>query len=147
MGLRGSKPGVPQPQRYSVKDGMKQCRGCEETLSVGRFRPLAQRTLDGRTRYQPRCRECESAYHRLKHRERKYGMTADEFVMAVLEQGGACHLCGRVGDLCVDHDHATGVRRRLLCSNCNSGLGMLQDDPDLLRRAADYLDDFGASDA
>lgn len=40
----------------------------------------------------------------------------------------------------VDHDHATGVVRALLCRACNTALGALRDDPALLRRAADYIE-------
>jgi hypothetical protein len=40
----------------------------------------------------------------------------------------------------VDHNHATGVVRAILCSRCNSGLGLFCEDPDLMRRAIDYLE-------
>jgi hypothetical protein len=51
-----------------------------------------------------------------------------------------CAACGRpetalgvggvVKALAVDHDHATGAVRALLCQGCNTGLGVLGDDPE-----------------
>lgn len=57
-------------------------------------------------------------------------------------QGGACAIClqVRTETLHVDHCHATGAVRGLLCGACNRALGLLNDDPGLIRRAADYLD-------
>jgi hypothetical protein len=43
-------------------------------------------------------------------------------------------------DVCVDHDHDTGLTRGVLCRRCNAGLGHFQDDPEKLRRAALYLE-------
>jgi hypothetical protein len=40
---------------------------------------------------------------------------------------------------CVDHDHATGRVRGLLCAACNAALGLLQDNPRVILSAADYL--------
>lgn len=57
----------------------------------------------------------------------------------------ACEICGRPDGgngkpLAVDHCHVTGHVRGLLCMLCNTALGKLQDSPDLLRKAIEYLE-------
>jgi hypothetical protein len=56
------------------------------------------------------------------------------------EQGGLCVICRVSPAQHVDHDHATGAVRALLCFNCNGGLGQFKDDPFLLRVAAFYVE-------
>jgi hypothetical protein len=54
-----------------------------------------------------------------------------------------CEICGMKDEyqaISVDHCHEKKVFRGLLCSKCNTGLGMYNDDPDLLRKAANYLE-------
>lgn len=62
-------------------------------------------------------------------------------------QKGCCALCGTDtpggnGDFAVDHDHETGIVRKLLCFNCNIGIGKFRDNPELLRKAAEYLESY-----
>jgi hypothetical protein len=55
------------------------------------------------------------------------------------EQKGVCVICRREPAKHVDHDHATGAVRALLCFNCNGGLGQFKDNPHLLHAAAYYV--------
>jgi hypothetical protein len=71
----------------------------------------------------------------------EYGITLTQYETLLEKQGGGCAICGRKEKcLCVDHDHATGRVRGLLCGSCNNGLGRFKDDPKRLRRAANYLE-------
>ena len=72
--------------------------------------------------------------------KQKYGITVEIYESMVREQGGLCELCSEPGPLVVDHDHATGAVRALLCHGCNSGLGLLRDDPAQIRAAAQYVE-------
>lgn len=55
-------------------------------------------------------------------------------------QGDCCPICTKpLGRAHVDHDHATGKVRALLCHHCNIGLGHFRDDKVALARAIDYL--------
>lgn len=53
-----------------------------------------------------------------------------------------CGICDgdiSAGNDFADHDHATGMLRGMLCRNCNTGIGLLRDSPEVLRKAIDYL--------
>lgn len=72
-------------------------------------------------------------------RRKNYGITDDEFRALHRAQEGRCAIC-RVHDAtAVDHCHASGRIRALLCRGCNAGLGFFRDDPVLMRAAAAYL--------
>jgi hypothetical protein len=77
-------------------------------------------------------------------RLKKYGLTPEQMAAMLAAQGEACAICesGDPGQRgwATDHDHATGAVRGILCGACNLGLGKFGDDPERLRRAAEYLD-------
>ena len=86
------------------------------------------------------------AVYRRKWLVRLYGITWDQYQGIIAYQGGKCAICftdkpgKRLRSWMIDHDHSTGEVRGVLCENCNRALGMMQDDPDRLRMAADYLE-------
>ena len=74
--------------------------------------------------------------------KKKYGISKDTYDQMLTDQGGVCAVCqckpdGK--DLAVDHCHTTGKVRGLLCSNCNTALGLFGDDVARMMAARDYL--------
>tara|TARA_B100001778_G_C18340888_1_gene517445 strand:- start:43 stop:579 length:537 start_codon:yes stop_codon:yes gene_type:complete len=87
---------------------------------------------------------------------KKYNISFDEYQEMNKEQNYGCWICGcDVSDsrnknkknllnnaesyFSVDHNHKTKKVRGLLCSQCNTGLGQFEDNPELLRKAIEYL--------
>jgi len=75
---------------------------------------------------------------------REYGMTLEKYNQMLENQQGKCAICGggrekQKYSFSVDHCHATGKIRGILCSNCNAGLGFFKDNPQSLTNAITYL--------
>jgi hypothetical protein len=82
-----------------------------------------------------------------------YGITVDDYYKMLDAQGGGCAICAtrvpsqrkrkyvKTEMFFVDHCHATGKVRGLLCSRCNRGIGFFDDNPSRLEMAATYLKD------
>ena len=75
--------------------------------------------------------------------KRRFGISLQDYNRMSARQHGICAICWKAPvekALCVDHDHANDLLRGLICHKCNLGLGYFRDDPDFLRRAADYIE-------
>lgn len=75
-----------------------------------------------------------------KHR---YGITIEQYDAMLAAQNGVCAIClnpprGKMKRLSVDHCHATGRVRGLLCITCNRAIGYF-DNPEWFRRACLYV--------
>lgn len=75
---------------------------------------------------------------------RKYGISIRGYNDLFDLQEGKCAVCGThqsvlSGKLVIDHDHTTGKLRGLLCTTCNTAIGMLKDNPQLAISLANYL--------
>ena len=78
-----------------------------------------------------------------------YGLSNDDYIAMFESQIGLCAICnepqqgitkdGETRFLCVDHCHATGKVRELLCVKCNTGIGQFKDNPEILKQAIKYL--------
>ncbi len=77
----------------------------------------------------------------------KRGLRTQFFNEMLKEFGDKCMICGNhVRHLVIDHDHETSLMRGLLCMKHNAGLGHFNHDPELLKKAANYLETHGFPD-
>ena len=80
-----------------------------------------------------------------------FGISYNDYRALWITQGGVCAICNKPEtrvvksgptQLAVDHDHATGKIRKLLCHKCNVALGLLDENPDRMRSMAEYIESF-----
>ena len=131
----------------------KKCSTCKEVKSINDFnKNKAQKsgfcneckTCSGIRKKNPKYKESRKKYVRDYHFRNEYGITAENRDALLVQQNHKCAICGideavLKHKLRVDHDHATGEVRELLCNSCNTGLGNYRDSIDLLSKAIQYL--------
>lgn len=126
------------------------CRDCKEVKDaklMSTAKPgLCKQCSSARTRAWAQANPEEWERHRRRSwLKRKYGITPEEYDERLAAQGGVCAICGEPPEdprgyrMHVDHDHATGAVRGILCGSCNRGLGNFGDDIDRLLAAVEYL--------
>jgi len=132
--LAALKPAVDTTARDS--EGRKLCNKCNEWKPVDGF----YANSGTKDKLATHCKAC----HKESSLSRTYGLNSGEYEAMEAQQGGVCKICGGVNDdgrrLFVDHDHSTGDVRGLLCNPCNRAVGLMQDNPERLRKAAAYLE-------
>jgi hypothetical protein len=143
---RKGPPKSRHPRDTPVPPGHKWCPDCSTVKPFDQFVRNATQP-SGRAPY---CKPCHNLRgkaakekvggSRTYHLKRRYGITAQDADEMSLAQEGVCAICRAAPAVHVDHDHATGAVRALLCFNCNGGLGQFKDDPDVLRAAAEYVE-------
>ena len=130
-----------------MTEGDKRCPDCGEAKPLGEF-PRHHNRRDGRGTY---CKPCHNKRGReIKrrlygggrhyHLRDRYGIGAADVDQMIEAQGGLCALCRTRPATQVDHDHATGAIRGILCLLCNAGLGAFGDDPKVISSAIYYLE-------
>lgn len=71
--------------------------------------------------------------------KKRYGISEADYNKLLTRQRGRCGICLRYRKLVVDHCHTKGGVRGLLCSNCNSALGLFEENPRFFAQAVQYL--------
>jgi hypothetical protein len=128
--------GKPVRDKVDVPAGHKLCRTCGEVKPHSQWHRNATAS-DGLS---TRCKACRAVQGRQGHLKRQYGITEAERDELVASQGGVCCICLAALPVHVDHCHNTGRVRGVLCFSCNAALGQFKDRPDVIRRAATYVE-------
>jgi hypothetical protein len=126
-----------------TKDKLRnECRDCQKAHARAHYISLNKEVeRKKRRRWYLENKKLTHGYH-LK---RKFNISSEEYERLLKAQNGKCAICradkpgGKYENFTVDHDHETGNIRGLLCSACNTGMGHFKDNPDILRKAIDYL--------
>lgn len=148
------------PRGPEAPEGMKWCGTCKTMKDKAEFFK-ASGQVDGLQGFCKPCARDKQAKWREKNREKhnrlctdsrrrkRIGMEPHEYDQLLDDQGGVCAICkgkctsktqkGMQKSLAADHDHVTGATRGLLCTKCNTAIGLLGDDPAVIAAALAYL--------
>ena len=129
---------------------LKTCKVCEIEKDISDF-------YTGRKD----CKDCKNAAARKKYvedpettqrnlirmreraKERRYGITQEDFNKMLVDQNNLCKICNTefksTKDTHIDHCHDSSKVRGLLCSSCNLALGQFNDNTDNMDNAIKYL--------
>ena len=138
-----TKPKTEFVKHKNRKDGLAPyCRPCARLRTV-EYRERIGKEAYNVLQYQwwQKNKERAKRYRRKSTLKRSYGLTIEQYEEMVQSQGGNCAVCLKPPNdiLYVDHDHATGRVRKLLCQSCNFALGLLEEDVERISRLIDYI--------
>lgn len=128
----------------------RQCRDCRNAKQRAYWNALPlevrrerQKKLDYQKRYAERHPERLILRRRVAHYKRKFGISLEQYNEMLNAQNGVCAICRNTCDaglnLAVDHCHDCGQVRALLCKNCNTALGLLKENTDIMQAAIQYV--------
>jgi len=138
---------------------MKKCTKC------GVEKPLSEfhKNRSTKDKYCSLCKPCNNqhaaAWNKKEVQKRKiivqknnykkrYGLLIEQKQELIDKQKGLCAICSNelkdTHDVCVDHDHKTGLVRGILCRKCNLGIGHLRDSLEIMKSALRYLKKYSA---
>jgi hypothetical protein len=107
-----------------------------------------ERELERRRRSYVRNKESILPKMRKRKYAARYGITESDFWRMVAEQENRCKSCGTTfakedrKNMHIDHCHTTGKVRGVLCFRCNASLGLLREDPGMIRCLVKYAEEF-----
>lgn len=130
----------------SKYDGLaSQCKSCQRER-IRKWKKTPSGKAHVKRSYK---QQCETGAIRKTHLKQKFGMTLEDYDRMFESQNGVCVICGcpeiinghgnKIKKLAVDHNHITGKIRGLLCHSCNHALGLLNDNPIIVKSLLEYI--------
>jgi len=118
---------------------LKKCSNCNiEKPNTNEYFHIKNGGLRARNR--SLCKECHKRWCRKNHLLKKYKISEEDYDNLYKEQEGKCKICNvHYNSLVIDHNHNTNQVRSLLCDNCNTGIGMLKENIEIMKSAIEYL--------
>jgi hypothetical protein len=113
-------------QKHKSETPGQKCTKCNQVKLETDFRLHNSKKITVRRR---ECIECEKKYAKGRLKAHKQASP----------KASNCQICGSDRNLVMDHCHHTEKFRGWICSNCNTGIGRFNDDPQLLLKAFNYL--------
>jgi hypothetical protein len=138
----------PERRVRFINDDKTDCRYENLTLFGGGYGEFDQNTREGRLAYLKAYRSSNPIKEKARALRQGFNLSFEQYKVMHDSQHGNCAICGlpekqyrqgKLRALAVDHNHTTGKIRGLLCSDCNTGIGKLKEDLNVLQRAIDYL--------
>ena len=133
--------------KQNGRTGKRCCRACD-LVRKRLYKERHKHRLNNGRRKWGRTEKGQRWQRDHDYRKKYDGFTLEQYEAMFAEQGGLCAISGLPSPtgrnaktrLNVDHDHATNTVRQLLHPDINTALGLFQDNPEWLRRAADYIE-------
>ena len=126
------------------KDGSQgygsKCRDCVREYQLELYHKLPVEKK--RERKEKSVQALGKDYFKRYKLNRYYNLTLEEFNLMYESQNGKCYICEKKisgKEVKVDHNHLTGKVRKLLCHNCNTSLGLLNEDVKIFEKCIEYL--------
>ncbi len=112
-------------------NGDSYCSACKEL-----------RNSESRKKYPDRAKQ----YYKTANRRRNYNLEPEEYELLLSKSNNLCMICSsppKTKSLHIDHDHKTGKVRGLLCHGCNTAIGLLKEDIEIMKKAIQYIQENG----
>ena len=136
------KPSAEVQKRYAQSDKGKAVR---QKINASDAQKERAKKYSDDTGYSKQYYQDNKDWWREQSYQKLYGIGVDEYNRMLTEQNHCCKVCGvHEKDLnkalAVDHCHTHGHVRSLLCTNCNTALGLLKEDVNIMKKLIGYVE-------